>query len=185
MPTSIQSLREDSFSQLLQNGNVRPGGRYLVVDDTGGLVLGGMIERMGGRGRILTLTDSDSPPTYHILQNQMNFPPELISKMVGSLNWHVASPNWVPVDEEPLPTLEAAEAEAASASASGMDDATKEVDETPGVKKGRVKTNKLGRLRKKLRAREELLAVREEFLLGEWDGCVHRPLWLALSAPNR
>lgn len=168
MPTSIQSLREDSFSQLLQNGNVRPGGRYLVVDDTGGLVLGGMIERMGGRGRILTLTDSDSPPTYHILQNQMNFPAELITKMVGSLNWHVASPDWVPVEEEPLPTLEQAQADAEAAAA---DDATKDVDETPGVKKGRVKTNKLGRLRKKMRAREELLAVREEFLLGEWDGC--------------
>lgn len=156
---------------------------------------------MGGRGRILALSDTDSPPTFHILQNQMNFPPSLVQAAVGSLNWHTASPDWVSVDDEPALALTAALAESAAATATGSEagDAPMDDDEVagkgeggnedsaaaPAVKKGRVKTSKVGRLRKKVRAREELLAVREEFLKGEWDGCVSLspPVPLLRGAP--
>jgi hypothetical protein len=178
-PSAILSLREDSFSQLLSNANVRPGGRYLVVDDTGGLVLGGMLDRMGGRGKILTLSDADSPPTYHVLQNQMNFPPDLLTEVVGNLNWYTASEGWTPVEEDfsALKGDGGAEGMQVEEEGEGKDDDNdeKEQGQREGsapvpMKNGRVKTNKLGRLRKKLRAREELLRVREEFMLGEWDG---------------
>ncbi|KAL7422886.1 tRNA (adenine(58)-N(1))-methyltransferase non-catalytic subunit trm6 [Cryptotrichosporon argae] len=71
-PASILYLREDSLSQLLVHANVRPDGRYLVVDDTGGLVTGAVLDRMGCQGRVLVITDSDSPPAWAILQ-AMNF----------------------------------------------------------------------------------------------------------------
>jgi tRNA (adenine-N(1)-)-methyltransferase non-catalytic subunit len=71
-PHSILHLREDTLSQLLVLSNTRPGGRYLVVDDTGGLVTAAMMDRMGCDGRILTFTDSDSPPAWGVL-SVMNF----------------------------------------------------------------------------------------------------------------
>lgn len=44
----IRDLRIDSLSQLLNLANIRPGGRYIAVDDASGLVVSGILERMGG-----------------------------------------------------------------------------------------------------------------------------------------
>ena len=71
-PQSILHLREDTLSQLLVLSNARPGGRYLVVDDIGGLVTAAMMDQMGCDGRILTFVDSDSPPAWGVL-SAMNF----------------------------------------------------------------------------------------------------------------
>ena len=49
----IMALREDTFAQLLSFANIRSGGRYLVVDDCSGLVVGGILERMGGQSRLV------------------------------------------------------------------------------------------------------------------------------------
>jgi tRNA (adenine-N(1)-)-methyltransferase non-catalytic subunit len=38
----------DTLSQLLNLGNIRPGGRYILVDDASGIVVSAMLERMGG-----------------------------------------------------------------------------------------------------------------------------------------
>ena len=84
-PLSILSLRNDTMSQLLVSANIRPGGRYLVVDDTGGLVTAAILERMGCEGRILVLTESDSPPAWGIL-GAMNFG-ERELQCVKWLNW--------------------------------------------------------------------------------------------------
>ena len=66
-PQSILHLREDTLSQLLVMANIRPGGRYLVVDDTGGLITAAILDRMGCQGRILTFVDADSPPAWGVL----------------------------------------------------------------------------------------------------------------------
>lgn len=42
------NLRMDSLAQILTYANVKAGGRYIVVDNCSGLVLGSMIERMNG-----------------------------------------------------------------------------------------------------------------------------------------
>lgn len=34
---------------MLNLGNIRPGGRYLAVDDASGLIVSGILERMGGQ----------------------------------------------------------------------------------------------------------------------------------------
>lgn len=88
---SILYLREDTLSQLLNVSNIRPGGRYLVVDDTGGLVTAAIADRMGCEGRILLFTDADSPPAWGVL-NVMNFG----ERELSFIRWL----NWMEADEE-------------------------------------------------------------------------------------
>jgi tRNA (adenine-N(1)-)-methyltransferase non-catalytic subunit len=47
-PAKIWEMRIDTLAQLLMLGNVRPGARFLVVDETGGLLTAGVMERLGG-----------------------------------------------------------------------------------------------------------------------------------------
>ena len=44
----IRDIRVDTLSQMLNLANIRPGGRYIAVDDASGLVVAGILERMGG-----------------------------------------------------------------------------------------------------------------------------------------
>jgi hypothetical protein len=41
---NILNIRRDSISQLLNLASIRPGGRYLVVEDTSGLVLAAILQ---------------------------------------------------------------------------------------------------------------------------------------------
>ena len=91
-PQTILGIREDTLSQLLNSANVRPEGRYLVVDDTGGLVTGAMVERMGAEGRILLLTETDSPPAWGVL-NVMNFSEDEM-ECVKWMNWMEAEESY-------------------------------------------------------------------------------------------
>jgi tRNA (adenine-N(1)-)-methyltransferase non-catalytic subunit len=90
-PQSILHLREDTMSQLLVLANVRPGGRYLLVDDTGGLVTAAMLERMGCEGSIMTFTETDSPPAWGVL-SVMNF----AERELECVKWL----NWMEADED-------------------------------------------------------------------------------------
>lgn len=98
-PQAIAYLREDTLSQLLVAADVRPGGRYLVVDDTGGLVTAAIAERMGCTGRIMVFTDADSPPAWGVL-NTMNFSEQELA-CIKWLNWMEAEPGY---ERPPLPT---------------------------------------------------------------------------------
>jgi Gcd10p family len=42
-------MRVDTLSQMMNLGNVRPGGRYIVVDDASGIVVSAVLERLGGQ----------------------------------------------------------------------------------------------------------------------------------------
>jgi len=44
----LRDLRVDSLSQVLNLANVRPGGRYIAIDDASGMLVSGILERMGG-----------------------------------------------------------------------------------------------------------------------------------------
>ncbi|KAG6889975.1 hypothetical protein C0995_012935 [Termitomyces sp. Mi166 len=92
----IRDLRTDSLSQLLNLANIRPGGRYIAVDDASGLVVAGILERMGGQGRLMTICDTDSPPAYPVVAN-MNFRPYLVSGVLVSLNWATSEEGYVPI----------------------------------------------------------------------------------------
>lgn len=46
---SVSALRPDSLAQLLSYGNVYSGGTVLVLDSYAGLIVGAVLERLGGR----------------------------------------------------------------------------------------------------------------------------------------
>ncbi|KAI0072222.1 Gcd10p-domain-containing protein [Panus rudis PR-1116 ss-1] len=96
----LRDIRPDSLSQMLSMANIRPGGRYLAVDDASGIVVAGIMERLGGNGRLITICDVDSPPAYPVL-TQMNFPKSFTSIM-SHLNWSTA-------DEEHMPIIASSE----------------------------------------------------------------------------
>lgn len=87
------SLRADSLAQTLTLGEIRSGGRYLVVDGTNGLLTGAVLERMGLDGRLLLIHDADSPPAHAILKD-MNLPPEATEDVLRVLNWAQVEPSW-------------------------------------------------------------------------------------------
>lgn len=45
----LRDIRPDTLSQILNMANIRPGGRYLAVDDASGIVVAGLLERLGGQ----------------------------------------------------------------------------------------------------------------------------------------
>ncbi|KIM88856.1 hypothetical protein PILCRDRAFT_813845 [Piloderma croceum F 1598] len=92
----IRDLRADTLSQMMNIANIRPGGRYLAVDDASGMVVSAILERMGGEGRLLTICDVDSPPAYPVMTN-MNFKKHIFASALSSLNWATVQEDYTPV----------------------------------------------------------------------------------------
>ncbi len=44
----LRDIRPDTLSQLLSLANIRPGGRYIAVDDASGVIVAGILDRLGG-----------------------------------------------------------------------------------------------------------------------------------------
>ena len=44
----IHDIRMDTLSQMMSLAGVRPGGRYLVVDEASGLIVTAVLDRLGG-----------------------------------------------------------------------------------------------------------------------------------------
>ncbi|KAF8167364.1 Gcd10p family-domain-containing protein [Crassisporium funariophilum] len=91
----LRDLRADSLSQVLNLANIRAGGRHLAVDDASGLLVSGILERMGGEGKLITICNTDSPPAYPVI-NQMNFDSSITDVLV-SLNWATVEEDYVSV----------------------------------------------------------------------------------------
>ncbi|ANB13779.1 Gcd10p [Sugiyamaella lignohabitans] len=81
----IQNMSEESLALMLSLANVRPGGTYLVVDDISGLLVGAMMERMGGEGLIVVAHDNEHPNLDGL--RYMNYSQGLIAKMIKTVNW--------------------------------------------------------------------------------------------------
>ncbi|EAU92549.2 eukaryotic translation initiation factor 3 62 kDa subunit [Coprinopsis cinerea okayama7 len=91
----IRDIRMDTLSQILNLANVRPGGRYLVVDDASGLIAAGVLTRLGGEGRLLAICDTESPPAFPVF-TQMNFD-QNVTKPLASLNWATSQKDYTPI----------------------------------------------------------------------------------------
>ncbi|KAG8907198.1 tRNA (adenine(58)-N(1))-methyltransferase non-catalytic subunit trm6 [Tulasnella sp. 417] len=96
-PQRVRGIRADSLGQMMSFGNIRPGARVLVVDDTGGLLVAAVLERLGGEGRLLTITDSESPPTYHVVE-QLNLNTTEAAGIMTYLSWAEIDEEWAPVE---------------------------------------------------------------------------------------
>lgn len=74
-PDKIKHLRVDTLSQLLCLANVHANNKMLVVDDTQGLIVASVLERMGGYGQVVAIHEGDHH-NYDILR-YMNFSKEI------------------------------------------------------------------------------------------------------------
>ncbi|KAJ3549898.1 hypothetical protein NM688_g5131 [Phlebia brevispora] len=93
--TRLRDIRPDTLSQILNLASIRPGGRYLAVDDASGIVVAGILQRLGGTGRLITVCDIESPPAYPCTMH-MNFTKEYSSVMT-TLNWATADEEYTPI----------------------------------------------------------------------------------------
>ncbi|KAG1754945.1 Gcd10p-domain-containing protein [Suillus paluster] len=91
----IRDIRPDTLSQILNMANVRPGGRYIAVDEASGLLVSAILERLGGEGRLISICDVDSPPAYPVM-TLMNFRKDVVTKIHSSLNWATAQEDYAP-----------------------------------------------------------------------------------------
>ncbi|CAO1617379.1 unnamed protein product [Parajaminaea phylloscopi] len=154
----ICGMRIDALSQLLSAGNVAPGGRYIVVDGTNGLLTTACLERMGGEGTLLAIHDAESPPEYEVLKTA-NLPPSTVEGVLRVLHWGQVDPEYVaPYLPEVPPVLDVADPDVPSRS-------------TPeGNKLWRNRERERHRVQKRHNAAAELEAVRQDLFAGEWDG---------------
>ncbi|KAI9209595.1 Gcd10p family-domain-containing protein [Polychytrium aggregatum] len=83
-PVKIRDIRVDTLAQLLAFTNVRAGSKMLVVDDTSGLIVSALLERIGGHGQLFGLHEYDNP-NYDILR-YMNFS-ERVRGCLKTLPW--------------------------------------------------------------------------------------------------
>ncbi|KAL1924604.1 uncharacterized protein VTP21DRAFT_4258 [Calcarisporiella thermophila] len=83
-PGKIRDIRIDTLAQLLSFANVHAHSKLLVVDDTQGMVLAGVAERMGGYGSILAIHDGEFP-NYDVLR-YMNFSQSVLDT-IKMLSW--------------------------------------------------------------------------------------------------
>lgn len=60
-PGKINHMRYDTLAQMLTLGNIRAGNKMIVMETCAGLVLGAMMERMGGFGSIIQLYSGGGP----------------------------------------------------------------------------------------------------------------------------
>lgn len=95
-PEKIRWIRKDALSQVLSFGSVRPGGRYLVVDGVSGLLVGSVLERLGGDGTVVAINDAESPPAFDIIP-YFNFPSQVSKPVLKILNWAATEPDYAPV----------------------------------------------------------------------------------------
>ncbi|KAH9897769.1 Gcd10p-domain-containing protein [Cubamyces lactineus] len=138
----LRDIRPDTLAQMINLASIRPGGRYIAVDDASGVVVSAILDRLGGQGRLITICDVDSPPAYPVMV-QMNFRKEVITPVMSSLNWATA-------DEEYTPIIASTEPPAGKFKSDGQ----------------------RARLNKRKVASDALMQTREELFSGEFDGLI-------------
>ncbi|KAI6047888.1 Gcd10p family-domain-containing protein [Pisolithus marmoratus] len=99
----IRDIRTDTLSQMLNLANVRPGGKYIIVDEASGLVVSAVLDRLGGECRIISINDSDSPPAYPVL-SLMNYDKKVLAKVLSTLNWATTQEDYIPIHAPLDPT---------------------------------------------------------------------------------
>jgi tRNA (adenine-N(1)-)-methyltransferase non-catalytic subunit len=83
-PTRVLDMSEESLGLLLALGNIQPGGRYLVIDETGGVVVNSLLERMRGIGEMLVVHENEHP--NHSALKYSNYPEDVLKRMVKTIN---------------------------------------------------------------------------------------------------
>ncbi|XP_064002315.1 tRNA (adenine(58)-N(1))-methyltransferase non-catalytic subunit TRM6 isoform X2 [Pogoniulus pusillus] len=91
-PGKINHLRYDTLAQMLTLGNVRAGNKMIVMETCAGLVLGAVMERMGGYGTIIQMYPGGGPVRAatscfgfpkHFLDNLHEFPLSKVESLLS------------------------------------------------------------------------------------------------------
>ncbi|KAF9650278.1 Gcd10p-domain-containing protein [Thelephora ganbajun] len=136
----IRDIRADALSQMLNLASVRPGGRYLIVDEASGVLVAGALDRLGGSGKVVNICNIESAPMYPVVQS-MNLDQGMIKRTLVSLNWAMVQEDYVPV----LPPTEVPSGELYS-------------------------DKQTHRISKRKAVVDQLDANRQDFFSGEFDG---------------
>lgn len=153
-PEKVRGLRVDALAQMLSFAGVAPGGRYLVVDGTSGLLTAACLDRMGGHGRLLAIHDNDSVPEFDIVRS-INFPAHVVDDVLRTLHWAQVDRDYQHPYIPPMPER--------------LEDAIKDSG-AEGLKAFRARERERHRMGKKYAAKAELDELREEFFEGDFDG---------------
>lgn len=98
----VRDMSEETLGMLLSLANVRPGGNYLLVDDTSGVVAYAMLERMQGKGSILLIHENEHANLAALRHS--DYSDEYQKKMIKTLSWlQFAEPENEKIDWEALP----------------------------------------------------------------------------------
>lgn len=98
-------MSEESLGMLLSYANVRPGGNYLVLDDTAGVVVYAMLERMQGKGSILLVHENEHANLAAL--RHTDYSEEYQKTMIKTLSWlQFAEPENEKIEWEELPQSE-------------------------------------------------------------------------------
>ncbi|CAK9437177.1 uncharacterized protein LODBEIA_P15680 [Lodderomyces beijingensis] len=81
----VMGLSVESLGLMLSYGNVRPGGNYLVIDETGGVLTYAMMERMGNEGTIVFLHENEHPNVIALANS--DFEDKVIDQVIKPINW--------------------------------------------------------------------------------------------------
>ncbi|ODQ68217.1 Gcd10p-domain-containing protein [Nadsonia fulvescens var. elongata DSM 6958] len=82
----LMDISVETLGLLLSLGDIKPGGKYLVVDDMGGLIVGSLMERMAGEGTIVVLHENEQA-NLDILK-YLNFSEGLVDRMVKTVPYY-------------------------------------------------------------------------------------------------
>lgn len=83
--SKVLDLSVESLGLMMTYGNIRPGGKFLVIDETGGLLLYAMMERMGCEGTIVLLHENEHANI--IMLRYSDYDESVITKVVKPINW--------------------------------------------------------------------------------------------------
>uniref|UniRef100_F7B480 tRNA (adenine(58)-N(1))-methyltransferase non-catalytic subunit TRM6 n=1 Tax=Ciona intestinalis TaxID=7719 RepID=F7B480_CIOIN len=72
-PAKICNMRMETMSQILTAANIKHGCNVGVVETCSGVVLGSVLEKLGGKGCVVNLHNGESPPNLFAISH-FNFP---------------------------------------------------------------------------------------------------------------
>ncbi|KAI5962439.1 TRM6 [Candida pseudojiufengensis] len=84
-PSKMLNLSVDTLGLIMTYGNVRPGGNYLVIDETGGVLVYAMLERMNQQGSIIVLHENEHANLVAL--KYLKASEENLNKVVRPVNW--------------------------------------------------------------------------------------------------
>jgi len=191
---------------MLCYGNVHAGGKFLAVESCQGLLVGAMLERMGGKGQLVYLHPGPDPvlvavDAYNFTEESLGVLRKLPLKEVSSLDHcqNLMNHHNVPSDEGPPPKknkFSSEENKDGQNSECFDDDSATTVDEESTHSSGKDDIGiKLQQREEKRKQKEDILkSIKQELNQGNFDGllmvCKYHPspivmALLDLVAPSR